>query len=461
MTGQAPPAMTSEASPGRFSGAGPARVQASTGPGDAVPAQGPRVAGRLSPGRALPQRVAYWQAAAVIGLCLFASVVPSPLYGLYATLWHFSPLTLTLIYATYAFGVLAALLLAGRISDQVGRRPVLLVALPALMVSSVLFIAAGSAAWLFVARGVQGLATGAALSAASAALLDLHVRRDPVGAGLANAVASCAGLGLGVLVSSVLVQAGTAPRTLPYVVELVLFAAALAGAYWMPEPVTGRGAFRLTLQRPSVPAGIRHPFLLAALAVLAAWSLGGLYFSLGSQLSAQLFTSSNVIVAGAGSIALCLTAALAQLVFRRVAPWLGTSAGAAALAVGMLAIVLASAANSGALFLAGSVVAGGGFGVAFLGGLRRLSSVIPAQHRAAVMSAFYLAAYASLSVPAVIAGLVVTHLGLETTFEIFGSVVTVIALIVAAEAWRTRPLAPVLVAGSASAEGEVVGLDSR
>jgi hypothetical protein len=57
--------------------------------------------------RTLPQRVAYWHAAAVIGLCLFASTVPSPLYHTYATAWHFSPLTLALVYATYAFGVLA------------------------------------------------------------------------------------------------------------------------------------------------------------------------------------------------------------------------------------------------------------------------------------------------------------------------------------------------------------------
>lgn len=132
--------------------------------------------------RTLPQPAAYGLAAAVIGLCLFASVVPSPLYHLYAVTWHFSPLTLTLIYATYAFGVLAALLLAGRVSDQIGRRPVLLAALGALMVAWLLFIAARSPAWLFAARGVQGLATGTALSAASAALLDLHPRRDPASA---------------------------------------------------------------------------------------------------------------------------------------------------------------------------------------------------------------------------------------------------------------------------------------
>src|SRR4051795_5413233 len=152
--------------------------------------------------RTLSPRLAYGHVAAVIGLALFASSTPSPLYGTYRVLWGFSPLVLTLVYATYAVGVLAALLLAGRLSDDVGRRPVLLVSLAALMVASVVFALADSVAWLFVARGVQGLATGLVLGAASAALLDLHPRRDPAGVGLHNGVVSAGGLGLGGLVSA-------------------------------------------------------------------------------------------------------------------------------------------------------------------------------------------------------------------------------------------------------------------
>jgi predicted MFS family arabinose efflux permease len=388
--------------------------------------------------RTLPPRAGYALSAFVIGLGLFASVTPSPLYRSYSALWHFSPLTLTLIYATYAFGVLATLLLAGRVSDHVGRRPVLLAALAALMGASVLFMVASATAWLFAARAMQGLATGAALSTASAALLDLHPRRDAARAGLANGVASAAGLGLGVLVSSALVQAGRAPRMLPYAVLLVLFAAAFAGAYAMPEPVPGRSSFRLTPQRPSVPAGIRHQFLLASLAVISSWSLGGLFFSLGPDLSAQLFRTSSVLIAGTGAVAFALSGALSQIIFHRSAPWLGATAGAAALAAGTMLIVAAAATGSATAYLVGSVIAGAGFGVAFLGGLRQLVTVIPDQRRAAVMSAFYIVAYTSLSVPAVIAGIVVTHLGLDVTFETFGSVVAGIALVMAGEAWRTR-----------------------
>ena len=389
--------------------------------------------------RTLPNPVAYALAAAVIGLALFASVTPSPLYESYSELWHFSPLTLTLIYATYAFGVLATLLLAGGVSDDVGRRPVLLVALAVLMASTVLFMLADSAAWLFVARGLQGLATGAALSAASAALLDLHPRRDYAQVGLVNAVASATGIGLGILVSSSLVQLGSAPRVLPYVLLFALFAIAFAGAYWMPEPVAERRGLRLTPQRPRVPPVVRRPFLLAGLAVLSSWSIGGLFFSLGPELGARLFDTGNVIVSGIGIVALAGSAALAALLLGRIAPWIGASAGSIALAAGMVLIVVAAATDSSVTYLVGSIIGGIGFGIAFLGGLRALVAAIPHEQRAAVMSAFYIVAYASLSVPAVLAGVVVTDLGLQSTFETFGSVVAGIALIVAVEAWRTRP----------------------
>jgi MFS family permease len=388
----------------------------------------------------LSEGAAYKLAAGVIGLGLFASLTPSPLYRTYSVLWDFSPLTLTLIYATYAFGVLATLLLAGGVSDDVGRRPVLLTALGGLMGSTLLFLFADSAAWLFLARGLQGLATGAALSAASATLLDLHPRRDPAGVGLTNGTAAAAGIGLGMLVSSALVQVGWEPRVLPYLVLLVLVAIAFVGAYFMPEPVEHRSRFRLTAERPHVPAVVRRPFALAALAVLSSWSIGALFFSLGPQLAGHLFGTTNAVVSGVGIVALAGAAVVSQLVTGRSAPWLATSVGSIALAAGILMIVVASATDSGLLSLVGSILGGAGFGAAFLGGLRALVAAIPSEHRASVMSAFYVAAYGSLSVPAVLAGVAVTYISLQSTFEIFGSVVAAIGLVVAFEAWRTRPV---------------------
>jgi MFS family permease len=394
---------------------------------------------RAAAGNTLSGRAAYALVAAVIGLALFASATPSPLYEIYRDLWGFSPAVLTLVYATYAFGVLTTLLLAGRVSDEIGRRPVLLASLAALMAASVLFMVAGSLVWLFIARALQGLATGLALGAASAALLDFHVRRDPAGVGLTNGVMSAGGIGLGILVSAALVELLPAPRVLPYVLLFALFAVAFAGALRMPEPIESRSRLRLTPQRPSIPPAVRRPFFLAALAVLSSWSLGGLFLSLGPQLSARLFDTSNHLLAGVTIFILGGSASIAQLAFGRHAPWVGAAGGSVALATGTMLIVLAASLDSATLLVIGSVVGGAGFGVAFLGGLRALSVAIPADHRAAVMSAFYVVAYTSLSVPAILAGVAVTPLGLAPTFELFGSVVAAIALLVAVEAWRTRP----------------------
>src|SRR4051794_6794636 len=97
---------------------------------------------RAPAGRTLSQPLAYALSAAIIGFTLFASATPSPLYETYSRLWGFSPAVLTLVYATYAIGVLAALLLAGRASDEAGRRPVLLMALGGLIAASLMFMLA-------------------------------------------------------------------------------------------------------------------------------------------------------------------------------------------------------------------------------------------------------------------------------------------------------------------------------
>jgi len=389
--------------------------------------------------RPLSQPVAYALSAATICFALFASATPSPLYSTYSRLWGFSPVVITLVFGTYSLGVLAALLLAGRASDEAGRRTVLIPALAALLATSVIYMLAESVIWLFAARAVQGLATGLVLGTASAGLLDFHPRQDPEGVGLTNGVVSAAGLGLGALVSSALVQLLPAPRVLPYVVVFVLFAVALVGVLLMPEPVESRSRLRLTPQRPHVPDSARQPFLIAALAVISTYSIGGLFFALGPQLGAEVFHTGNHLVTGISLFLLAGVGSLAQLAYGRRAAWVGVTAGSVALAAGVGLIALSASQDSAAPLLIGSVIAGAGFGLAFLGALRNLSAAIPADHRASVMSAFFVVAYASLSIPAVLAGLAVTPLGLDSTFEIFGSVVAALALVVAAQAWRTRP----------------------
>jgi MFS family permease len=396
----------------------------------------------------LPPTAAYALVAAVIGLALFASATPTPLYDIYRADWHFSTFVLTLVYAVYPIGVLAALLTVGRISDELGRRPVIALALGGLIVAMVLFTVADSVGWLFAARGLQGITTGLALGAAGAALLDLHPRQDGQKAGLLNGVVSAGSLGIGAIVAAVLAQYAPDPLVTPFLVLLGLLVLVLAGALAMPEPVTRSSRFRLTVSPPRVPSAIRGPFALASLGVLSSWSVGGVYLALGPALAAQLLGTTNLLAGGAAVLALTLPGALAQVAANRVDPGRAAAAGSFILAVGMGLTAAAVSSGSAVLFLGATAVTGVGFGMAFLGALRSLTAVVPDRQRAEVMSAFYVVCYGSLAVPAIAAGVVVSDLGLETTFRIFTAAVGVLALGVAVAAWR-RIRAPLAVPSAA------------
>lgn len=395
----------------------------------------------LTPSRRLAPPLDFGLVAAIIALALFASATPTPLYPDYAARFHFSTPVLTAVYAVYAVGVLSALLLIGRLSDEVGRRPVLLWALAALLVSTVLFMAARSVEWLFAARALQGLATGTVLGAAGAALLDLHPRGDAVHAGLVSGVGSALGIGTGAIVSSTLVQEAPGPRVTPFVLLFVLFALALAGTLLLRESVARPSAPRLRPQRPRVPVSVRPAFVLSSLGVIASWSIGGLYLALAPSLTAQILHTHSHLAGGAAVFALAGAGGVAQLAFHRVTPAMAMGTGSLGLAGGMAATALSVSTGSAVLFLAASAVTGAGFGVAFLGAIRLVSTAAPAEHRASVMSAFYVVAYLSLSLPAIAAGLTAQSLGIEETFRIFGFAVVALALSLALATRRMRAVA--------------------
>ncbi|MEA2417886.1 MAG: hypothetical protein QOE60_92 [Thermoleophilaceae bacterium] len=382
----------------------------------------------FAPTRRLAPPLDFALVAGIIALALFASATPSPLYADYAASWNFSTPVLTAVFAAYALGVLASLLLIGRLSDEVGRRPVLVGSLIALLLASLLFMLAQSVVWLFAARGLQGLATGAALAAAGAAMLDLHPRGDARQVGLVNGVGSALGIGFGAAVSSVLVQEAPDPRVAPFALLFVLFAVALAGTLALRESVMRTERPRLRPQRPQVPRAVRPTFVLASLGVIASWSVGGLYLALAPSLAAPLLDTHSHLAGGAAVLAIAGPGGLAQLAFHRVSSRTAMGAGSVLLAVGMTATVASLGTDSVPLFFGGSIVTGAGFGVAFMGAVRSIGAAAPVEQRAAVMSAFYVVAYLALSVPTLIAGLVVPSLGLEPTFRIFGSIVVAVAI---------------------------------
>ena len=152
-------------------------------------------AARAPAGRtALPRAAGFWLVAGVLFLLLFASAAASPLYGVYQAQWRFSATTLTAVFAVYSLVLLVTLLVFGSLSDYLGRRRVIAVALAASAGACGLFLAAHGVGLLFAARALQGAAVGAAASAAGAALIDLQPDRSGRGPVVTSA-ATLLGLG--------------------------------------------------------------------------------------------------------------------------------------------------------------------------------------------------------------------------------------------------------------------------
>src|ERR1700722_19113305 len=124
-------------------------------------------------GPAAARQVAFWLLAFVFAATMLGTTLPTPLYPFYQAQWHFSSAIVTVIFAVYAAGVLAALLLAGRSSDQAGRKPVLAVALGLSALSTVVFILAPDVGLLFVGRILSGLSACLMTGTATATLTEL------------------------------------------------------------------------------------------------------------------------------------------------------------------------------------------------------------------------------------------------------------------------------------------------
>jgi MFS family permease len=216
--------------------------------------------------------IGFWLAAYVFAITIAFSTVPAPLYVLYQARDHFGSLLVTIIFAVYALGVAASLFLAGHVSDWLGRRRILLIAVATNMVAGLLFLFWPTVPRLIIGRIVSGFSIGmlTATATATAYLSELHaVARPQAPRTRAEivAAASLGGLGLGPLVAGLLPQYADAPLVLPYLVFEVLMLAGCVALAFTPEtvvPAEPRRQYRP--QRIAVPAASRAMFFAASIA---------------------------------------------------------------------------------------------------------------------------------------------------------------------------------------------------
>lgn len=381
--------------------------------------------------RTLSRRVAFPFVGAVLAVFMMASTAPSPMYSIYQQRWDFSATVLTAVFAIYTVAILLALLLFGSLSDHIGRRPVLLAALVVEIVSVVVLAVAPGVGWLYLGRTLQGLATGAATGAVSGALLDFQPRGTNRGP-LVNGVAAASGLAMGSALAGALVQFAPAPTMLSYLVLLVGLVLAVPGVLAMPETVeTGRRSLRQALrpQRPTVPAGHRTTFALLATTMLASWTVGGMFMSLGPSVAKGMVHGDPYLVGGLTVAVLAGFGALAQLVLSGWSGRRAVRAGTPLLVVGLAVVAGSVLADDAVVFFAGSLVLGIGWGLMFMGGFRMLSGLASPEHRAGTSAMIYVVAYVSAGGSSVALGALTTAFGLTAATVTFATAAAVFAVV--------------------------------
>jgi hypothetical protein len=384
-------------------------------------ARGRRAAGLDAgqpPGPA-PRRAPFWLLALVLAGTMLGTTLPTPLYDIYQARWHFSAAVLTVTFAAYAAAVIAALLLAGRSSDQAGRKPVLAVALGASAVSTVVFILAPDVGALIAARVVSGLSAGLMTGTATAMLTDLAPADGRHRASLAATAANMAGLGLGPLLAGVLAQYAPHPTTLVFEVYLGVLAAAGTLLLLVPETVPVRTRPALRFAGLGLPEQGRGEFIAAGLAGFAAFALLGLFSSLvPGFIAGQLHQGSHAI-AGAVVFLLLAVGAATQVAVSRFSPGRVILAGLSLFLAALGLIAAALALSSMIVFLAGTVTGGVAVGAVFLGSLHTANQLAPAGRRGQTISAFFVACYAGLIIPVVGVGVLSGFTGTFTAVLTF------------------------------------------
>lgn len=380
--------------------------------------------------RRVSHPAAFVGTALVLVLFLAASSAPSPLYVVYQAQWHFSPSVLTGVFAVYVFGLLGSLLVVGALSDHVGRRPVLGAAVALEAVALVLFLLAPGVEVLALARLLQGIATGAAMTTLGAMLVDLAPPHAPGRAGVVSSVAPVAGLALGALLCGALVQFAPAPTHLVF--ALLLGGAVLAGAMVAASPETSTlrpGAWGSLRPRVRVAAPLRADFLALTPVMVASWAVGGLYLSLGPSVAVGLLGLGSHLVGGLVVTALCGTGALTSLALREQSPGRLILAATTLLALGMVVTLVGVGLTSTVLALVGTLVSGVGFGAAGLAVFGTLARIAGPDERGELFAAAFVVSYLAFSVPAVVAGVATSHVGLHTTVIAYGVVVAALSLV--------------------------------
>ncbi|MEU8977263.1 MFS transporter [Streptomyces sp. NPDC048309] len=378
----------------------------------------------------------FWTVAAVFVTAMAFSTVPTPLYPLYQARDGFSTFTVTVVFGVYAVGVLVSLLLAGHVSDWIGRRKVLAAALALELIAAVLFLATPALPVLLVARLVTGLGVGMLTATATAYLHDLHTAQRPGASAqrfeIVSTAANIGGLGLGPLVAGLLAQYFGAPLRLPYVVFAGLLLLSAAVLVLVPETVEKpdvRPSYRP--QRVSADHGDRAGYIGAAAAGFASLAVFGLFTSLVPGFVGGTLHHPSRALAGLIVFTVFGAAVAAQTLCGRLGAPARRNIGLFAQGAGVVALTVGMHIANLPVFLLAGIAAGVGAGVLFKSAVGSVAAMAAPARRGEALAGLFLVSYLGLALLPVGLGVASRYTTVTAATTWFTGVVVALLAVVA------------------------------
>jgi MFS family permease len=394
---------------------------------------------------ALPPAASFVAMTAAFAAFFIAAGAPTPLLPIYEANWHFPASMVTVAFGVYAIALLLTLLIVGSLSDHIGRRPLLISALALELVSMLVFLVSPSISWIIAARVIQGIATAAATSSFSAAILELAPDKRKHLAGVIAGLAPAAGIGVGALFSGVIAQFSSSAAATVWIILAAVMLIALVFAIFTPETATRKpGAIASLRPQVSVPPAARGVFAVTLPSLIAAWLVSALFLGLMPTILRLKFGIGSPVVSGLAAFAEQGAGGAVAVALSGMKPQRLVFAGGFAIVAGIVLFIASITATSLPLLWIGAIVGGAGLGGAFTGTIRSLVPLVAAQERAGLFSSIYLVSYLTFGVPVIVAGLFLSTIGVTAIALIFGSVT-----VVAAAAWVVTQLATARHAGLA------------
>jgi MFS family permease len=364
------------------------------------------------------------------------ATLPSPLYGLYRERDGLSAFTITVVYAIFAGGTIAALIAVPAIARRIGRRGVMLTAVATMMVAAGVLAAWKALPGLLVGRLITGIAVGLVAGTATTYLIELYLRRAPGGSPLRprniGTAVNVGALGIGPLVAGCLAAWVRDPLTVPYLLWIALGAVALVGLAGAPEtgaPASAAPPEKRTGARARIPVP-------AGTATLAAFSANGLFAGLSGLLLATTFHHPSHALAGATLFVVFSAGVVAQLATAKLLAPKVLALGTISMLVGLVLLVTAVRLSSPslALFLVGGAFIGAGAGAVFKGTTGLVLEAAAPEDRLRMTSQLLIALFIGLSIPVIGAGIALDQ-GASAPNTVLGFAILV-ALGVAAAGWE-------------------------